>query len=132
MALAVGDLVYLDAGDDLQQDSPLFGTVDIINGDAPDQYRINWENGIQEFFSATATAKLVEIAVDPSADQFVGRWVLSPMAGGSQVMRSFLAVDSGNARTFLIRTQQGYYFVGRFLLTYPTKATSLEGDGEPV
>lgn len=134
MALAVDDLVYQDAGADgnLRQDSPLFGEVLSITGTPPDLVKVVYENGQTQTFPTTTPPGIVEIAVDASADQFIGRWV-NTEAGGSQIMRSFLDVDAGNVRTFLVRSQQGYYFVGVFALTYPTKATNLNGDeGEPV
>lgn len=134
MALAVNDLVYQDAGaeDNLRQDSPLFGEVVSVTGTTPDVVKVVYENGQTQTFPTTTPPGIVEIAVDPSADQFIGRWV-NTEAGGAQIMRSFLDVDAGNARTFLVRSQQGYYFIGRFALTYPTKATNLNGDeGEPV
>lgn len=133
MALAVDDLVYQDAGaeDSLRQDAPLFGEVVSVTGTAPDVVKITYENGQTQTFPTTTPPGIVEIAIDASAGQFLGRWVNTP-ASTAQVLRSFLDVDAGNVRTFLARTQNGEYIVGVFSRTYSTRLTNLVDAGQPV
>lgn len=56
MALVVGDLVYMAVNGGRQTDPPLFGVVDVVNGEPPDIVRVNWENGAQQTFASATEA----------------------------------------------------------------------------
>jgi hypothetical protein len=119
MTLAAGNLVYLAANDGLMSDPPLFGVVDLIGGTDPNNIRINWENGMQQFYGTiSAGARIVEIAID-SDQSFIGEIALVSFSGkqiGAQIVRTFYKdPDGANERSALLRIPgNGLWIVAPF------------------
>lgn len=110
MALAVGDRVYLNVNGGLRSDPPLFGRVDVINGNAPDVLRINWENGANQIFSSTTPSFLEEFSADPNEGALLGSRVAGLGAALGIVVRSWMRdPDGANERTLMFVTPDGLY-----------------------
>lgn len=113
MALAVGTQVYLDVDGGVMSDAPLFGVVDIINGDPPDVVRALWENGATQYFSTTDQSlnRLVDYENDANQADLLNRTAAIFRTSGV-IKRSFFVDPGGaNVRTVLLVTPDGRYII---------------------